>query len=319
VRFLKNNRLDDKLFYFLFTTALLYTHYFGIFILAAQMIFLFYFWVLGRNKIKSFFSLFWPALLVAGGYLFWFEGLQHVLNLGSYWTSKPDCFFFIDYFLDFIGRDFWLFFVFVFLVVLYFLRHPAPAAFPDQRGLFFFWMVCPLLFPYLRAFHHPSPLVSRYTIVILPALILAVVGGLETIRSRRLAGLFLVLILFLSVRVIFRPGIYLEKINHEKWREIAEFVMKIDPKNCYLVFGTYRTDFWKYYFERKNDYRKIYWVSHNQPEFFHNPRILKLDGFWLLEMKDYLTLEVQQFLEKKFSSYLRLDFNYGRVTLYKLN
>ncbi|HSV43131.1 MAG TPA: glycosyltransferase family 39 protein, partial [Candidatus Bathyarchaeia archaeon] len=314
VRALKSSRMPDKVLYAGVTLVLLWSHYFGMFVCAAQLIF-----VMTALLFKNDFArahqrdlkqiLGWCLWCVLLFCLLWSAALLRMGAMNSFWTTKPIWYFFVDYFQGYWGDSLWLSLVLFFLMVFYLVFDNKKHEFVLHKPLLLSWVITVLAIPYLRSFNHPSVLVPRYTIVILPALILMIAKGLTRIEKtvwRYSILIGIVALLFLNI--FWAHGNYYTRVTKTQWREAAAFVMTKDPQGRYpiYVFGgmgdglmpAFRARCYGYYF---NDIfkRSVKVVPLKRDAVIFQEGQRQISGFWLLE-SEFLMEHRGVFLKKGF-------------------
>lgn len=122
------------------------------------------------------------------------------------------------------------------LLLLFFMSRRREEEYGHFKILLLCWAFVVLFFPYFRSFGHPAPLSSRYTIVVLPALLLAAGRGLEEIREAPVK-----LFLSLSLAVMSLVGIFLtngntyQRPSKQQFRQAAQYVIGHDPQKKYPI------------------------------------------------------------------------------------
>ena len=316
-------KLDKKnaVLYFVFTSLMIYTHYFGLFVLAAQLFFLVV-WFLTQKDLdrglflKRFLLAFFLVVLI---YLPWATSLARQVGIEKFWIKQPGPGFFSGFFKQYFGDEPYLTLVFTFLIIVFLSGRSKKGRFPENKLLLSSWIFVVLFIPYLRSFNHPPCLIPRYSMAIVPAIILMVSEGLEKLRDVRFRYfLFGTVIVMLLVNIFFTRGNYYKKLRKEQWREAAEFIVRHDPSGKYPVYGH---GLFEYYFNgifKRNRRMK--------------PRIANLEeakkacreiidgaipGFWLLEGHYFAAEGVYEFLERNLETTDWIELVGARAALYR--
>lgn len=278
-------RIIDFIFYTLFTVLLLYTHYFGMVIFAAQVltfaVLAFYKWHDRRFMIFGFSS----GLLIGLAFLPWLSIVLKHNQVGSFWIGRPTWYFLLEYFYNYFGKDMIqsaLFVFFTFLFVRQFVRKDF--ADPQTRQVYIiliFWLVISYLIPYIKSIVDTPILHMRYMIISLPALILIFSAGWSAIPNKKWRfGLMYALIVISVANLIFFRKHYI-KIQKQQMREAALVVKDKNYSNTPVLAVS--NDYYQYYF------RNGISVLPADPSM-----VSKFDQFWLLQIQFFSPEELAQ-------------------------
>jgi hypothetical protein len=259
IRSLRNPSWKGGLWYGLATSALLYTHYYGFFIVLSQLLIVLIF--LKRSSLKAFLFCFGIGfLLMFVLYIPWISTMLALAkNTTRFWIEKPKANFFVTFFWDYFGQDPSTVYAFVFLLILFFLagvllqnKEKEPADIRENRYVFSFailltWIFVSYLVPYVKSLVSLPLLFNRYTIVTLPAILLAAAIGLDLLFHSFLKKYVVMLIACFSLIHLFLYDRYYEKPTRTQWREMIGFVVKNNPQNFPIVSD--RTWHMAYYFK----------------------------------------------------------------------
>jgi hypothetical protein len=113
----------------------------------------------------------------------------------------------------------------------------------------FLWIVITFYIPYLRSLLVVPSLVPRYTIVLLPAIILLLALGIELISSNILKYTLLIFFCLLSLTDLFFNKKYYSQVSKTQFRELAEFI-KSDTSFIYPVVSEITGWHQKYYLDK---------------------------------------------------------------------
>jgi uncharacterized membrane protein len=260
VKSIKNLKSKDLILYGTFSLLLLYTHYFGFFVLASQVVIIVIFILLERHDRLRYLIRFAVCLLaVFVGYIPWMPFLGGLAQVKSIWIRPPLPDFMTKYFLDFFGQSD-LIKPFLLLLLLYY----AFRVFADKNAgtesiktnplqmsflVMTAWVFLTHLIPYLRSLTVLPMLHPRYLIIALPAYLIALSYGALLINNRVLRALIVsILIILSSIDLIFVRKYY-TKVTKTQHREAAEYVVKNNGKNYPIIIEKAA---WQqqYYFKR---------------------------------------------------------------------
>jgi hypothetical protein len=155
----------------------------------------------------------------------------------------------------------------------------------NSKLTLFNWCFLVLVVPYIRSFDHPSTLTDRNTLFIVPALVIMVSRGLDTLRKIEFQyAVSASIVVMLLVNVFYTNGNYYKKITKQQWRDATRFVIKKDPDATYPI---YAVPLYRYYFNQiyKLD-RKINNVPVNAQDVENIcEKVAKneIPGAWILE------------------------------------
>lgn len=229
IRMYKYLKWKDVLAYVLSTVLLLYTHYFSLLVVFCQLLLGIVFWLSEtENKKKYFWLFFMGELAVLICYIPWFPFLTKMSAIHSFWIGKISPVFFLEYFYEYFANAT----PFAAILIGYFYYvFSKQYSFKNIRtnpvvlsGVFIFISVFfALLIPYLRSVFVVPMLVSRYTIIVVPSLILCIAYGLELIKKEKTRNVLLALMLLVSLADVF----FIRKaygVHKEQFREMAQYI-----------------------------------------------------------------------------------------------
>lgn len=318
-------RRDFKsyLLYTFFTALLIYTHYFGLLIVLSQAAFIL-FTLPGDTKKVSlirYFSLSLLSLFVL--YIPWIPTVLKASKLQAFWTPKPKPDFFIQYFSSYFGDEPFLIVLFSALLIVYLISNRSENPFIHHKVLLLSWVFITLLIPYIRSFGHPAPLNPRYTIVILPAIILMASRAIAFIKERQSRAFLVAAIVVMGlVNIFLTRGNYYKTVKKAQWREAAQFVIIRDPKKLYPV---YAHRFFDYYFNKVlshgRDLSDLPRTTQQAEQVYQSVKNGKILGLWILDAGSAfsdirLDKEFRAFFEERLIKKYFINFVHTRATLY---
>ena len=235
--------------YSIFTLLLLYSHYYSLFVVAAQSI-------LGlifvsqetrpeRKKLFKHFLL--RVLIIVVGYAPWLSFLQAMTQIKSFWVRMFSTSFLKEFFYGYFGNNKLLqpllLILLATLVVRVFIKSDITfrsKKLKENPLLFNFiiiliWVSSVILIPYVRSRLVVPMLFPRYTIVMLPAIILALSYGIELFKIPLLKYSITVLFVVLSVIHLFFEKKYYTKITKTQFREMTKYVVQENTSNFPII------------------------------------------------------------------------------------
>lgn len=235
IRLLKTLQLKHSIWYGIYTLLLLYCHYYAAFIICAQVLTAVIFFL---NEEKPNRLLFIKRFLLSGaivavGFSPWVRFLSSVTEVKNTWIPLPANSFVVDYFNEYFGNSELLVPVFagcilIFLVSLFFA--PKTNLKIKEKPLLLAFIVCGLwitityLLPYLRSVTAIPMLYCRYTIVVLPAIIICISFGIVQTKYLILRVALLGFILVESFIDLGFKRDYYTRITKTQFREMISYV-----------------------------------------------------------------------------------------------
>lgn len=281
IRALRNPSWKTGLRYGIATSLLIYTHYYGFFICLSQVVILLIF--LTRSSLKRFLICFGTAFsLMFVLYLPWLGIMYALTKRKNIWIAKPKANFFVTYFWDYFGQDAFTVYVFAFLLILFFLagvllkdkeEHSIDIRQDPYVFSFVFlltWILVSYMAPFVKSLVSLPLLFNRYTIVTLPAILLAAAIGLDLFFHSFLKKYVVVLIACFSLIHLFAYDRYYEKPARTQWREMIGFVVKNNPQNFPIISD--RPWHMSYYFRLFN----------GSPKYIGEKKIPELTDVWVV-------------------------------------
>ncbi len=320
VRLLSRPGWKNVLLYWLFTVLLLYSHYYGLFVFAAQLFLIAV--VLGSAgpKRNALLKKLLPALLLVGlAYLPWLPTLFRMVRIDAFWIKTPAPGFFIGFFRQYAGAEPYLSAVFGLLLIGYLLSGKGRGEFSESRLLLASWIFIALFIPYFRSFNNPPILIVRYSTAVLPAVILMAARGLTLLPDARFRYFLLgTVILLLLVNLFYTRGGYYSTVRKAQWRQAAEFIILNDPQGEYPVCGHPAS---AYYFDLIfGRPREVVGVIKNLPEarkWYRRMGEEKIPAFWLLEVKAIpFNPKVWDFFDRKLKKVRSVELRGAKAALY---
>lgn len=265
IRLLKAPNYKSTLFYAVFASLMLYTHFFALFTFFAQLLLLLLWTISKDSSLELRTKLKFGLISIALIFLFYLPVLPFfnaANNKTSMWIQYPEQDVYTQIIKEFFGKSELVLFFVIPLIFLYILnvykiksdKTSLLSAF-NEKGIGSFiilliWIFVTLLIPYVASFVKLPMIVSRYFIIVLPAIILMVAKGLDLIKSQSLQITILVTVVFLSFTDIVFVKKYYSVPNKTQFREATDFIKQNNTKNEKVVssLGWYLP----YFFQNKN-------------------------------------------------------------------
>jgi len=248
--------------------ALLYTHYYGVFIMAALATAVFLLTVFSKIPPRLFWNYVLASVLVTVAFAPWIPVLLSGTASES-WMQPPALWHFLEYFYAYTGKNP---VTFIFIVgmlswgVRCFNRHPV------LLTILYSAMIVGFLLPFLASHLVVPMLHERYTMIYLPAIVLATaVVFMEIPRLNWTRRGLVLIVLWVSIGLNFASfhSYFLER-EKEPWKAIAEDLFEANGSLQAPVHT--EMHFWLNYYLNQS----------NQPPALANTDSLNAPLFWRL-------------------------------------
>jgi len=245
IKFIKKPSVRNSVFYTIFATLLIYSHFFALFVLVSQYLILFYFLIKsGKSERKKIFIL--SAISGIASFLLWIPALKILLvvaKVESSWIQLPTAEVFSILFKGFFGNAEVLVYLSSMLIIFYFFKifdqeHKKEEV--NDNDLFGFvilivWIVITLAIPFLRTYLSIPIMIDRYFISILPAVLIMVAIGLTKIKSKLIQNSIVCLFLFSALSDTILVKDYYNKVTKTQFRELTQEIIKKNSSNDLVV------------------------------------------------------------------------------------
>lgn len=292
-RLVKHLRRRDMWGFGLAALGVLYSHYFGFFLVFAEYCAAAVVFFAASQRMLFAGRLAGSMLIILAGYSFWMPVLFSLARVRSSWI-KFDPGWFADFFKSYFGGSpvvylmlvLWVVFIAGVFIKRYW-RWPGLKQSPPALSfvLLMTTIVVTLVVPFLRSLFSVPMLVDRYTIVVLPSLLVTIAYGLELLPWKRVKNIALAGILLLCLEWnIVEIQLY-SKPHKSQFREVTAY-MAADPTTNHFPVLNDRVALQEAYYIKKFNYPGPLWdmpraaavdslVRNNSPRF-------QVAGFWLM-------------------------------------
>ncbi|MEX0966160.1 MAG: glycosyltransferase family 39 protein [Bacteroidia bacterium] len=241
------NRIN-ALLYALFTLCLLYTHYYSLFIVASQSLLalIFILQETGDERKQMFKAYLTAAVIIILGYTPWLPFLVTVSEIKSFWITNISDAFMANFFSEYFGDSQLLIPVIILLLVVYILHATLSVYKGEPRKLkdsplsfslfvCICWVFTTYMITYIRSVLVVPMLFPRYTIVVLPAILLAVAIGIALFKSNSVKAMIISLVVVISITDLIVSKDFYNKVSKTQFREIMQFVADENPDNYPMI------------------------------------------------------------------------------------
>lgn len=311
VRYIKINNFKNAFIFGFCSGLMILSHFFGLFVFLSQLfVLLFFFLISEKNNMldyfkKSLFSciivliLFIPALKI----------FIKVTKIKEFWIPAPTVDAYTLIFKEFFGNSEMVLSMLLIFILSYFIKlsnikevKKYYIEIIENKMLFSFiilapWISLVLLIPLVRSYLSVPMIISRYFIVILPAILLIISVGIVQFKNKIIQfGFISLLFVFTMSDVVFVKKYYTQS-NKSQFREVSKFILSNATKDekIYTTLSWY----FQYFF--------------NEPELNNKPindlinevkkDTSKFRSFWYINAhgnKFKLNNENEQFINKNY-------------------
>ncbi len=316
VRFAKNPNKKETLLFSLFTLLMMFTHYYGIFVMLAEAVILGTLWLIEKeNKSLLFKHILGSFALIALVYASWSPFILDMKQIKSFWITGVSPNFATEYFFEYFGnsdllKPFLLLFLIGYFVHLFSLKGNIKEQ-PFLFGFFILaaWIFFTYLIPYLRSVFVVPMLFPRYTIVVLPAILLVLACGVQSLQNKMIRNMLIGVFIFVSLLDIIGVKKYYSIPNKTQFREVTEYIVKHNSLKLPIINPNTTWQF-QYYVNRNKIGQQLLGENTNYliDSFIKSKNT---NGFWLVGTHNNppkLTEEQQKAISSNYI--LTLDSNY---------
>lgn len=280
-RLLKGYNLQNFICYVVCTWVLIIMHHFSLLLPITQGLI----W-LALNA-KKLLSTSWKKSIaiplafvsVALLYLPFLPDFLYTLKLVNIGLPTPEGTFFLTYFYGYFGYSgvgsCVAALALLFFVIAFYLLPVASAEKYHHTDAAFItggWLLIPIVIAYLRSVTSSTAMIDRYTIVILPALLLAISAGIYSIKRPLHQYAFLFLFIASAAAALSEQRFFTHTVKDD-FKGVAEFVRNHSNQNQFHVVSDKNWCF-NYYFDQYN-IRPLYIekVAEADNRFYLNKRL----------------------------------------------
>jgi mannosyltransferase len=234
--------------YGLSALGVIYSHYYGLFLVTGEYVAAFIFWIIGKSDRKRLFQcFFFSSIIFIVGYLPWLPVLKEMSQIKSFWAGQIKLDFISIYFFDYFG-DYLPLNPFLLLALIYFFYCFIRRAIPWRNSIksspvllcfvtFSIIILVAIGIPTVRSILVVPMLVERYTIIIVPAIILIISFAFYLIPSSLLRSLLFTVFLILSLNQMIVVNKFYTRLRKTQFRELTEYIMKDSAANKYPIIN----------------------------------------------------------------------------------
>jgi mannosyltransferase len=297
IRLIKAPFRRNIILYAVFTLLLLYSHYYSLFAVASQGLLALLFIFLeekGTGRARLFKAFLFSGIIIIIGYAPWVPFLLEMSNIKSFWIGNVSHDFMFTFFKNYFGDAETLMPILTLLLIVYVTHVSLSSQENTSRNVknnplqFSFliilgWISVTYITPYLRSVLVVPMLYPRYTIVVLPAILLALSFGVEAFKIKVIKYGITALVVILSLIDIFAVKKYYTSVHKTQFREMSGFVVA-ENKDNYPVINATTSWHQEYYLKKFGSKAKLITgdkeaiadsIANNNPQW-------NLKGFWIV-------------------------------------
>lgn len=293
ILFLKFPTYKNGLYYGLFSSLMIYGHFFGLFALFSQYLIILLFLLISSRKKDFFKKAFVSGILTLILYIPSIKILINVSEIKEFWISAPTPDSFTIIFKEFFGGSEMVLALVGLFIVLYFISIKKADNFVlkykeliDNKEIFsflilFFWISTVVMIPLIRSYTSVPMLISRYFIVLLPAVIILMAIGIEQYKNKIITVIFSLIFLGFSLVDITIVKHYYTNISKSQFREATNFIKENNKEKESIVssLGWYMP----YFFNKNSVNYQI--VDKNLDDYIAEMQndTTKINAFWYID------------------------------------
>jgi len=317
--FIRDNSLKNAIYFGIFAALMINTHFFGLFVLVAQILILAL--VLFEKPKTEKIPLIKKAII--SGFLIlllWLPSIKIffiVTKIKSFWIQPPGLDVYTQLFKDLFGGAESLLYIVFLLSLFYFIttfNKKGKNNIEENKSLLSFcvliiWIFITLFIPFLRSYLDIPMIISRYFISVLPAIILILAISITNVKRVIIQRIILMIFVIISLTDLLAVKNYYNIPSKTQYEEITKKIIEKNTSNA-IVVSTWA---WHLNYFFKNDSINTNTREQKLQDFVDNMQSQKSKKvpFWFIgaHFQNYeLTKESENYLKENFS--LVEEFNY---------
>lgn len=247
--FIKAPNKKNAVWYGISAALMIYGHFFGLLALFTQYVILLFFFIIEKkqNRLRFFIASFISGLITLILYIPALGLLLKSMEKKTFWIAAPTLDAYTLIFKDFFGKSELVLGLTGIIIVSYFIKISKEKDFKityksvvENKIIFSFmlivmWIVIVIMIPLIRSYLSVPMLISRYFIVILPAIILMLSIGIYQFQNKFSRAIILSMFLVFSMADILVVKKYYQKVIKAQFRESTNFIIDNNLDNTPVV------------------------------------------------------------------------------------
>jgi len=286
---LRTRTTSNLVLYIICTTLMVYTHYYGLVLFATQAAFIMlHLLTVEKHRRKIFRQGIIAGVLILTLYSPTFIYILRQLERPRRVAVSPSPDFFIKFFKIYIENPYLItLFTTLLLVAFGILIFSNDTKRKQAVTLLYGWVLIFYMGAYVGlkvAADYPH-LTGRYTIGVLPALIVLVAMGWEAMKDNTFKAILIISIIVMSLTHLFVDTRYYSTVTKQQWREITQKIIARDDSLPLYGWKRSSVKFYNVYLQQFGSERRVVPVGQlrDDPE--------DLSCFWLLDAHGKLFIE----------------------------
>ncbi|WP_298139569.1 glycosyltransferase family 39 protein [Flavobacterium sp.] len=249
IKFIKNNNQKSAILYGLASALMIYSHFFGLFVLFTQYLLMLFFIIISKteNRKKFFINSFLSGVITLILFIPAIKIFIKVTQIKEFWIPAPTLDVYTLIFKEFFGNSELVLTLIGLLIFVYFIKlfkekdsKVSYESIIENKTIFSFiilipWIVIVTLIPLIRSYLSIPMIISRYFITVLPAVILIIAIAFYYFKNRIFQTSILVLLVIFSITDIVVVKKYYSSINKAQFREATNFIIQNNAKKEKVV------------------------------------------------------------------------------------
>ena len=294
-RFIKKPSYKSGFIHGLFASAMISSHFSGLFVFVAQYLLLLYYLIQTEptKRVKFFYYCLTASITSAILYIPSIPIMLRGLGKSEMWIPLPKPYVYTSFFQEFFGHSELIILIVIMLITVYLITISSIKVKltqnidPKKNKLLFSFLICfvwitmMLLLPLIRSYTNLPMIVNRYFINVLPAILLIASIGLYHFGNRLLQSIIIIAIIAFSLTNIVLVKGYYKKITKSQFRDVSAIIKNNNP-NKHTIYSSLD---WYFPFFLNNDKEKNN-IENGTAETVINDMMLdslNLKPFWLVE------------------------------------
>lgn len=293
IRYIKVPTLKNAILYGIISCLMIYSHFFGLFILFSQYLILLGFFLLTEQKKKFFINSFVSVIITIILFIPAINIFIGISKIEKFHLPPPSIDIFTKFFKDFFGHSEFVLTMISLLIIFYFIKLSKEKDTPityksivENKTVFSFvilapWIVIGILIPLVRSYLVVPMLENRYFMALLPAIIVLLAIAISEFKNRIVQiGFVLIFIIFSFIDIDIVKKHY-DRYHKEQWKEVSKFVIDNNKNDDVLVSRLS----WhvSYFFRNGNDSTKV--VNQRLEDYINEMMTdsTKVKSFWYID------------------------------------
>lgn len=249
VKFLKQTNYKYSIYYGVFTGLMLLSHFFGLFVLFSQLfIFMFFLIIDEKQKRNKFLVLsLISGLVITILFLPAIKVLIKISEIKEFWIPAPTIDAYTIIFKEFFGNSEMVLYLLGIFIFFYFVKLANEKQMVINKYniinnklvlsfvILLPWISIVLLVPLIRSYLTVPMIISRYFIVVLPAILIIASIGISHFKNKIIQFSLLGLFIVFSITDIFIIKKYYFVTTKSQFREGSQFIIDNNKSNNEIV------------------------------------------------------------------------------------